>query len=126
MLLITPEIKFALTKSSVRADGVLSLTGTLSIVDGGGVASGSAVLALNGRKSGQVVEYPLERFRDGSIVCSIPLADLTMDQDELVDAFFVMRSGSSEYRQRISWHPEASWIPYPTKFGNLSFKRKAS
>jgi hypothetical protein len=67
----------------------------------------------------------VQRERDTLIEGNIPLAALDLPQDELVDVFYQGVTSSGTVRTRMAWAPNpVQWLPYSTKFGNLSLKRK--
>lgn len=124
----TPQA-FELSKASVAADGLLTLSGTAT---SGQDQAGSAyafVLAVRGGTAER--EYPAASTDAAGgkvqVTCSIPLAELDAAPGEFVDLYFQERSPSGSARTRVTLQSKSlRWLPYPTKFGNLSLKRKAS
>ncbi|MCG2622260.1 hypothetical protein LVY72_10045 [Arthrobacter sp. I2-34] len=113
---------FKLSRVSLRADGSLDVSGTAAAVPD----SRPAGFLLVGRQSGQERRYPAAVVTGPAgpveISCVIPLADLPYPAEDLVDLYFV----SGPDRLRVGWQQVLQWLPYPTKFGNLSFKRKGA
>ncbi|MFD1213874.1 hypothetical protein ACFQ36_17700 [Arthrobacter sp. GCM10027362] len=114
---------------SVTGDGMLLLAGSLGPAPGAGPVG--AAFAVVERRSLAEREFPASL--DGgpaggtAVRCTIPLAALAAPEDELLDLFFLLRGPSGTVRTRVAWQPEGlNWLPYPTKFGNLSFKRKGA
>jgi hypothetical protein len=84
----------------------------------------SAGFLLVGRQSGEERRYPVSAGAGpggtAEVTGVVALAELPFTQDEPVDVYFV--SGPDRVRVVFSKQP-SHWLPYPTKFGNLSFKR---
>ncbi|MCW2131846.1 hypothetical protein [Arthrobacter sp. VKM Ac-2550] len=125
----TSLVEFELEKVSVNAEGALTLTGTTRRSD---IADSPTDLAfaIVGRKSKAAREYIAhvnadpERFE---VRGTIPMGELGLEIDDLADVFLIVRTLTGESRIRLTWDlPNAHWLPYPTKFGNLSLKRKQS
>ncbi|NKX56490.1 hypothetical protein [Arthrobacter mobilis] len=123
-----PPQAFELSKASVTADGLLTLSGTVRAVSGQADGGYSFVLAVRGGAAER--EYPArtEAGAPGAVrvSCSVPLAELAAAPEDFVDLYFQARDASGSSRTRVTWQPSSlRWLPYPTKFGNLSLKRKA-
>jgi hypothetical protein len=105
----------------------LLLSGTLSGTPESAEQTRHAfVLVSRQTKSERVFDATgIQRGRDTLIEGNIPLAALDLPQDELVDVFYQGVTSSGTVRTRLAWAPNAAqWLPYSTKFGNLSLKRK--
>jgi hypothetical protein len=127
-VLQTPSAAFEPSKASVSADGLLTLSGTVSPRREQAGGDYSFIIAVRGAQVER--EYPARTSEgaDGTeqVSCTIPLADLDKSSGEFVDLYFQSRHGSGAVRTRVSWKLQSlRWLPYPTKFGNISFKRKA-
>ncbi|MFT4469765.1 hypothetical protein ACMX2H_07630 [Arthrobacter sulfonylureivorans] len=126
-MLQTPSAAFEPSKASVSADGLLTLSGTVSS-SREQPGDYSFILAVRGTKAEREYEAQTSQETGGTeqVSCRIPLADLGAAPGEFVDLYFQSRHGSGAVRTRVSWQLQSlRWLPYPTKFGNLSFKRKA-
>jgi hypothetical protein len=113
---------FKLGSVSLRADGTLRVSGTAAPAP----EERQAGFLLVGRKSGQECRFPAAVAADpagtAEISCVLPLADLPYPAEDLVDLYFL----AGQDRVRLAWQKPVQWLPYPTKFGNLSFKRKGA
>ena len=127
-MLQTPPAAFEPSKASVAADGLLTLSGTVRPIREQSNGDYSFILAVRGTQTER--EYPARAAEgtDGTeqVSCTVPLADLKTAPGEFVDLYFQSRHDSGAVRTRVSWNLQSlRWLPYPTKFGNISFKRKA-
>lgn len=114
---------FEYVSVTVDHSGVLTLTGRVT-----GTTGEDCAFLLASRTGTDSKEFTATRFEEGSVVrCSIALNELDFDSDSLLDFYFVCRGPLGEIKNRVRWPEEfRRWLPYPTKFGNLSIKRKAS
>jgi hypothetical protein len=124
---LQPPAAFEPSKASVSADGLLTLSGTVSPDREQQRGDYSFILAARGAQAER--EYPARTSpgADGTqqVSCTVPLADLDTASGDSVDLYFQSRHGSGAVRTRVNWKLQSlRWLPYPTKFGNLSFKRK--
>lgn len=124
---VTASGRFELARVGVNSAGELTVAGLAWPGEPRGAA---AVFIVVGRKTGAEREYPAVLSGEGQpleAVARIPLADLELPGEGLGDVYFADRSGGRETRTRVTWEPgTAGWLPYPTKLGNLSLKRKDS
>ncbi|GLB68563.1 hypothetical protein AHIS1636_30050 [Arthrobacter mangrovi] len=118
---------FTLTKTGINSAGDLTLTGFASP---GGPGLDAAAFVIVGRNSQVESEFPALLDPAGQRLeasACIPLRALDVAGDSLADVYFVSRGPGGESRTRVTWDRSvARWLPYPTKFGNLSLKRKDS
>ncbi|NKX49338.1 hypothetical protein HER39_01825 [Arthrobacter deserti] len=117
--------------ASVTADGLLVLAGGLGQAPEEGPDQAGCAFIVVQRRSKVEMEFPasLAQAPDGgtAVTCTIPLAELQAAADELLDLYFQVRGPSGTARTRVAWQKQGvDWLPYPTKFGNLSFKRRGS
>jgi hypothetical protein len=124
----TQHAAFEPGKASVAADGLLKLSGTVRSVPGQSGGAYSFIFAFRGSNAER--EYPAwtSEGPDGAtkVSCAVPLADLGTAPDDFVDLYFQSRHASGAARTRLTWQSQSlRWLPYPTKFGNISLKRKA-
>ena len=117
---------FELIRASVNSAGKLVLTGTAALP--GADSRATAGFVVVGRKSNMEKRFPAVLSGDGQlteVTAHLPLDGLDLGGDALADVFFVSEARGKEARTRVAWHSgTARWLPYPTKFGNLSLKRK--
>jgi len=113
---------FRLASVSMRADGTLLVAGTAAPAP----EEGRAGFLLVGRKSGQECRYAAAVATDPAgtteVSCTVPLAELPFSADDVADLYYV----AGQDRVRLAWQQPVRWLPYPTKFDNLSFKRKGA
>lgn len=125
----TSLVEFELRKVSVNAEGALTLTGTTRRSDFADSPMDLA-FAIVGRKSKAAREYIAHVNADPQgfeVRGTILMGEIGLEIDDLADVFLIVRTPTSESRIRLTWDlPNAHWLPYPTKFGNLSLKRKQS
>ncbi|EMY35238.1 hypothetical protein D477_005101 [Arthrobacter crystallopoietes BAB-32] len=119
---------FEFAKARITAAGELILTGTVCLPEGGNAVSASFVVV--GRKTQIETIFPAE-WSEGrqplEVTGRIPLQALELEGETLANVYFVSDGSDRENRARVVWDPEAvHWLPYPTKFGNLSLKRMES
>ena len=116
-----------MTKTGINATGELTVTGFASP---GGPGVDSAAFVVVGRNSQAGTEFPARLDGTGADLTAsacIPLQALDAEGDILADIYFVSRGPGGESRTRVAWDRSVvRWLPYPTKLGNLSLKRKAS
>jgi hypothetical protein len=119
------EDKFELESARVTAEGLLLLAGTFYCAQAEEQAWTGAgfVLVERGSKAERKFAAETPGGQGGRVECHIPLAALDSVESELLDVYFVASVPSGEVRIRIGWQLPLRWLPYPTKFGNLSFKR---
>jgi hypothetical protein len=126
---ITPP-DFSFGEATVTADGLLVLTGSV-ITREAADATDSYSFILARRGGGPEHEYPARPVSEAGdprpVRCSIPLFELGFGRDDVVDVYFQASTGTGETRTRVVWQRQSlRWLPYPTKYGNLSLKRKTT
>jgi hypothetical protein len=116
-----------LTKTGISAAGELTLRGMARLAN---VDLETAAFVVVGRKTKSETEYPAQWTGKGQqleVSGRIPLTALDIAGDNLADVYFIGRGSGRETRTRVAWdRGVAHWLPYPTKLGNLSLKRKDS
>jgi len=116
-----------LTKTGISAAGELTLRGMARLAN---VDLETAAFVVVGRKTKSETEYPAQWTGNGQqleVSGRIPLTALDIAGDNLADLYFIGRGSGQETRNRVAWvRSAAHWLPYPTKLGNLSLKRKDS
>ena len=114
-----------MTKTGISAAGELTLRGMARLAN---VDLETAAFVVVGRKTKSETEYPAQWTGKGpqlEVSGRIPLKALDIAGDNLADVYFVGRGSRRETRTRVAWdRGVAHWLPYPTKLGNLSLKRK--
>lgn len=114
---------FEFVSVTVDHSGVLTLTGRVS-----GTTGTDCTFLLASRNGTESKEFAASLFEEESLArCSILLNELDFDSDSLLDFYFVCKGPLGETKTRVRWPEEfRRWLPYPTKFGNVSIKRKVS
>ncbi len=114
-----------MTKTGINASGELTLRGTAQPAK---FDLEAAAFLIVGRKTQSETEYPARwagKGRQLEVSGRIPLKALEIAGDTLADVYFISRGSGQETRTRVAWDRGAArWLPYPTKLGNLSLKRK--
>ena len=122
--------EFKFEKAMLTDQGILTLSGSVSATDAG---PSTYSFVLSERSGGRKKEFAAEVI-DGpgqeesrTAQCCINLHDIGFDEQDVVDIYFVARTGAQEKKTRVKWLPAARpWLPYATVYGNFSVKKAAS
>ncbi|MGM0929044.1 MAG: hypothetical protein ACQEXN_04970 [Actinomycetota bacterium] len=121
---------FTFEKAVLTDQGILTLSGSVSATE---ECHAGYSFVLSERSGGRKEEFMAEvvtgskQEKSQKAQCCINLHDIGFDEQDVVDIYFVSRTGGQEKKTRVKWRPTARrWLPYPTVYGNLSVKQTTS